>query len=466
MRSRTIPALVAIAALAISLTACGTLNRMFGNQSKAQAQAAKLQELQQSTMRFADDYVGRMVDALGVMEFRRSDADERLVAQNWKLSQATAAYTIASGPNPVTNALDMVVLASLSHIVIEETWARGTFGERIAPLRLAYQQLEEQSWLLLDGVIPPDQQATLRELIAAWRTAYPDVRDVGNVRFSDFASPEITAAMRVPSYQSASLFSVLGLDPFANIDPAVAELAQTRQLAERSIYYLQRAPTLIDMQAERFTDQLAVMPEARALLAAVERTSVAAAQTGDLAQQLPAVIAAERQAAIDQIMGNLSTQEKATAALAKDLRAALEAGLLTSNSLRETIRAFDALVVRLQGPGREAGTPSAAGSPPASTSTASSRRPFDINDYTLAARQFAETSKELQSLIATLETGSTKVGEVASAASGEARAATDYVFGRALILLGLLLAGLLAVGIAYRAFSHWLAARPRSPHAG
>ena len=34
--------------------------------------------------------------------------------------QSTAAYTIASGPNPVVNALDMIVLATLSRMVVED----------------------------------------------------------------------------------------------------------------------------------------------------------------------------------------------------------------------------------------------------------------------------------------------------------------------------------------------------------
>ena len=36
--------------------------------------------------------------------------------QNWRITQASAAYTIASGPNPTINALDMIVLATLSRM--------------------------------------------------------------------------------------------------------------------------------------------------------------------------------------------------------------------------------------------------------------------------------------------------------------------------------------------------------------
>ena len=50
---------------------------------------------------------------------------------------------------------------------------------------------------------------------------------------------------------------MLGLDPLTQLDPAVREITQTRELAERTIYYMQRAPSLLDMQLERITYQLA-----------------------------------------------------------------------------------------------------------------------------------------------------------------------------------------------------------------
>jgi hypothetical protein len=114
------------------LTGCTLLPRLFGNDHAVQ-RAQELQELQAKVMRFADEYVGRMIAPINALQTADSSATERLAAQAWKVSQATSAYTIASGSNPHANALDFVVLATLSRMVVEDQWVGGQFGERAHP---------------------------------------------------------------------------------------------------------------------------------------------------------------------------------------------------------------------------------------------------------------------------------------------------------------------------------------------
>ena len=45
---------------------------------------------------------------------------------------------IANGPNPVTNALDMVLLTTLSSMLVDDTWV----GERAVALQDAHRRLE------------------------------------------------------------------------------------------------------------------------------------------------------------------------------------------------------------------------------------------------------------------------------------------------------------------------------------
>ena len=45
-------------------------------------------------------------------------------------SQATGAFTIATGPNPELNAIDMLVFATLSRMVIEDRWVGELYGPR------------------------------------------------------------------------------------------------------------------------------------------------------------------------------------------------------------------------------------------------------------------------------------------------------------------------------------------------
>ena len=107
----------ALMMLASSLLAgCGSLEQFLPGQGEARRAAEQSHDLQLRVMRFADEYAGRTKEAL--LDFQGSPED-RVRAQTWKLQQIQAAYTIASGPNPVSNALEMVVLASLSRMVAD-----------------------------------------------------------------------------------------------------------------------------------------------------------------------------------------------------------------------------------------------------------------------------------------------------------------------------------------------------------
>jgi hypothetical protein len=68
-----------------------------------------------------------------------------------------------------------------------------------------------------------------------------------------------------------SLFGLLFLDPMASMDPTTAAIEETRNTAERAMYYTQRMPTLLNWQMELFTYELAVQPETKQLLADTAR---------------------------------------------------------------------------------------------------------------------------------------------------------------------------------------------------
>ena len=56
---------------------------------------------------------------------RARSPDARIDALRWKLGQATAAWVDASGVNPVLNMLDLVVLATMSRMVVEQEMCPG-----------------------------------------------------------------------------------------------------------------------------------------------------------------------------------------------------------------------------------------------------------------------------------------------------------------------------------------------------
>jgi hypothetical protein len=85
-------------AVVLALCGCTTLDQLMPGKRAAREHAQRLRNVQLSVMRFADEYVGRTREVLNHFQ-ADAQPEDRLHVQNWKVQQATAAYTIASGPN-------------------------------------------------------------------------------------------------------------------------------------------------------------------------------------------------------------------------------------------------------------------------------------------------------------------------------------------------------------------------------
>lgn len=422
---------------ALTLVGCSTLRQTFQSADKATKRSEQLQILQLRSMRFADEYVGSIVEPIRHFQASTDDAGDRLAAQNWLLSQATAAYTIASGPSPVVNAIDMVVLASLSRMVIDDAWSSEHFGERAALLRDTYRRLEPLALELAQGALPADQIAELRQLIVKWRAQNPHVTAISFVHFRDVAA-SIGQSAPTGIDPAGGLFSLLGLDPFSSLDPAVREIARTRELAERTIYYAQRVPSLLDMQVERLTYEFATMPEMKRLFANADSVTHAADTTGRVIGELPALLSREREAAIRQFMDAVTAETSRTRQLTVELKATLEAGTAASDSLTTSIRAFDQLMQRFDKP------------PPAVGVPQTPSRPFNITEYTDAAGEIARAAKELQGLIAGVDRDDAPLILAAGRATTALQGAIEHAYWLLARLIGILLLGALVAALAYR----------------
>ena len=172
--------------LLAAVVGCSTVQRLTPRE-ESKVRAAQLQELQLKVMRFADDYTGRISDPIAKLDIQTTPPEVRLRAHNWRVNQATAAYTIASGANPTINVLDMIVLATLSRMVVEDRLLED-YGERARALLDAHRSLEQQSWSLVDGVLNAEQAKEVRAAIDRWRAENPTTRSVAQVRFADFAA--------------------------------------------------------------------------------------------------------------------------------------------------------------------------------------------------------------------------------------------------------------------------------------
>jgi hypothetical protein len=420
------------------LCGCQTIERVDPRKRAAEERAQQLQRLQLEVMRFADEYAGRSREVIVQFQAGLQGPDQRLMAQNWKVQQASAAYTIASGANPLSNALDMVVLASLSRMVIDDVWVGEDYGTRARSVQETYRSLEAEAWKLLDeGVLNQEQQGQLRQLIAQWRAQHPDVRSVAYIHFRDFARGAVSGDQNTAA--SGSLLSFVGIDPLSNLDPAVKELAQTRQLAERAIYYMQRAPDLLDMQVERLSYQFAAMPESRSLLASVDRVSLVGSSSDRLVTNLPALLDREREALVAQLTDTLNSQSATLGTLAGQLRGTLQAGTDTATAVNGALQTFERIN------GQFSRKPEPAAGPPQPKGP-----PFDIRHYTAMLEQAAVTARELENLAQHGDALAPALRSATQDAALQARSILNHVFLLLVALVLVIAAAALLAALAYR----------------
>jgi hypothetical protein len=398
--------------------------------------------LQVGVMRFADSYVAAISQAADDFSAKVGTPEARVVALRAKLGQATSAYTDATGPNPVVNTLDIVVLVTVTRMVGED-YGLQTYGDAIQPWLETLRKQETNAWTLANSILKPRQQQELRNLIQEWRRKNPNQRYVGAIRFREF----LASIGQVPQQSKAapnSILSLLYLDPFAGLDPTAAAIEETRQVAERAMYYTQRMPQLLSWQTELLAYQLAGQPESVQVLSNANQLAASAQSFATTAQQLPQLISDERQAAIQQLLDGLRSQEI-------DVRQTLNAGGEAAAAINVAIKSLDEFVRYVSPPKTN----------PAVAST--NRHPFNVLDYGTAASQIGDAAKNLNGLLATVNQSTPQLAQLGQQSTAEAYRVVDHAFWRALILILALLVGCVVAGLTYRIVAGKLAGDGRKP---
>jgi hypothetical protein len=420
--------LIAVVATS-ALIGCSTMQKMTPSYRHAQERTQALEQLQLTTMRYADEYRTRVVEAVNRIQDGPVTPEERLAAQNWKVLQAQAVYIDADGPNPALNTLDIVVLATLSRMVIDDASAQ--YGDRVQFLQKTHRDLERSAWELAKPVLSEAQAAQLRDIIARWREQNPTVRSVGAIHFTDFAKsigePGANEANRI-----GSIFSIVNLNPFAELDPAVQEITQTRQLAERAIFYFQRMPDIVSMQAEQVVFRMAVQPETKNALASFQRVSLVGSAADTLATDLPTILDKEREALLRQVTQEITGQSATIGELSGNLRSTLEAGTATADALNTMLQSLNKLTAQFVSTTPAPKTPAQPSGPP-----------FDIRNYTEALRAATDTAQQLTALTQQLNT--TMPG-IRSAT----QSLVDNIVRQVLLILAVLILGTFGASLAYR----------------
>jgi hypothetical protein len=406
-------------------------------------------QLQGEVLRFADDYASSVANAADGAAKSAGTREALVAALKWKLDQATAVYVSATGENPVWDALDVVVLAVVSRMVVEDAKTREEFGAAVVALIQTHRELEASAWTLVGQILAPEQRRQLEGLIVEWRTQNPRERSVGAIHFREFAlSTEKTKGSPLGKLGTGSIFTLLRIDPFAGLDPATVAIEQSRELAARSVAYFERAPTLLRWQAELLALQLADAGRVSRSMESVSKTAAG----------LPSLVREEREAAIAQLLAGvaaereailkeLDSREATMRGLLGETRQTLEAGTAMSTSLDATIKSLDAFVHYVS-------PPPIPGAPPAPAG-----KPFDVLDYGKAATDVNGMARELNTLLASIDRSGPGLAKVSAQAAANLKGVVDRAFWRGLVLILVLLVGSVAGALAYRALARKLFAR-------
>jgi hypothetical protein len=408
-------------------------------------------ELQFEVLRYADNYSDSVAHAADQVSRDLGTRDAQVESLKWKLQQATAAYVNATGQNPVWNALDMVGLATVSRMVIEDAKSREIFGGSLEPLLETHRSLEATAWNLADQFLEPSERKELEDLFVEWRRQNPNERSVSGVHFREFAVA-LGKASTPGTVKSTSIFSLLYLDPFAGLDPTTVAIEQSRELASRTVAYAERMPTLLRWQAELLALQVARQPDPQELMADVDRVSHSVESVAKTAQGFPELVDTQRKEAIDQLFAGVTDQREALLAdldaregklraLLGETKQTLDAGAQMSDSLKGTIGALDAFVHYVSPP------------PDPNAPPAKPGKSFDPLDYGRAAGEVGGMARDLTALLSTVDKTAPQLGVLGQRTAEDLKGVVDRAFWRGLLLIAVLLIGAIFATLAYKALA-------------
>ena len=236
-------------------------------------------------------------------------------------------------------------------------------------------------------------------------------------------------------------------------------IQETRQLAERAMYYAQRMPTLLNWQVQLLSLQLTSQPEARQMLADANRLTLSTEAFAKVADQLPGLVNDQREAGIKQILdglanertnllAGLAAEEGKARQLLVEARQTLDAGSGMADSVSASIKTLDEFVRYVSPPQTN---PAAA---------AANRHAFNVLDYGTAAGQVGSAARDLGALLTAVNQSAPEIARLRQDTTADAERMLHRAFWLGLALILILLAGAVLAGLAYRLLVRkWLSER-------
>jgi hypothetical protein len=451
------PGCLGVVCIALALTGCSSLP-VPGTEPKPLVSAFQLTNsatgpvmasvLQAQVMRFADTYAALVSQACDDISAGTTNPAVRLAALRWKLDQATAAYNDATGDNPSVNALDLLVLVTMARNVVQDYGAT-TYGPASHRLLDAQREMEANVWNMAGRFLTTSQQTELKNLISEWQQKNPQQRDVGPIRFREFAA----ALGREPQQQAkimpTSIFSLLYINPLSGLDPTTAAIEGVRELGERAMYYSQRVPMLLNWQTQLLVLQLTEQPAPQQMLNNANQIAAAATVFAKTGEQLPQIINDQRQAAIQQILDGLVAQENKTSGLVTDTRLTLNSAATAASNINNALLSLTAFV-QFVSPTNTPATPPDTNSPP-----------FNILDYGTVASQIGSTASNLTVLLITANQSGSQMEKLSEQLIDKADRMMERAFWAGLALIFAFWAAAVVAGLLYRVLANKLSGRRR-----
>jgi len=267
-------------------------------------------QLQARIMAFADTYMNVLAD-----EYVRNIADgltsqQRLFLHTRLTLSATAAISIASGPDVVQNLLDMLAMITLSRIIVDDPAFEKSAGIDVANTRAIAADFEKQIWFIAANIANEDQIKAVRGFISDYRRKHPDLRAAYFVRFDEGAL-RVDASPLTEDVRGGGLLSSVG-DAGQAVDDA-------RQTAERALFVGNRMPILLRWQVEQLIYELALTPEYQKISATPEALKISVDGLTASIEAIPALVTSERKA----VLAELDDKNGALSDTVGELRGAL-----------------------------------------------------------------------------------------------------------------------------------------------
>jgi len=405
-----------------------------------------LEQVQAEVEAFADRYVLRVAQATDQASNQAPEARERLHAL--KLAVGRGAYISAAGPNPVVSLLDLIVQSTLVRSSVERHLAQTLPEDAAAPLLDTLARLQDEAWGIGQRVLAPQELADLRTLIDSWIAENPNVVYVAGIRFADFARLRPKESTSLPS----SIFGLLRIDPFASIDPAAREIHESRLLAERIFFSLQRMPQLLQWQTEAAFYDVANAASSQRLLNDLEEFTATAKTMTDAVQRTPRLVRQELEQGAEPLQALLQQTDESLGAAnqtlvkidetASNLRDVSEAAAEAGRAWEGAVSAARDIVTELHANG-EAGA------------AAPEAKPVTVQDVIAALQNAQVTAEQLRGLVTDLNTAAREgvFRDSVETSVTETRRAAQSVVVTATICGLALIAAAVAGGLFYRAKS-------------